>query len=59
MEKIMLEQFMNLSKQIGELGARMEEGFKRQDEKMERRFKEQDNKMIEMEKRLNSRMDQM
>lgn len=50
MEKIMLEQFMNLSKQIGELGARMEEGFKRQDEKMERRFKEQDNKMIEMEK---------
>ena len=47
MEKIMLEQFMNLSKQIGELGARMEEGFKRQDEKMERRFKEQDNKMIE------------
>ena len=33
MEKIMLEQFMNLSKQIGELGARMEEGFKRQDEK--------------------------
>ena len=41
MEKIMLEQFMNLSKQIGELGARMEEGFKRQDEKMERRFKEQ------------------
>ena len=51
MEKIMLEQFMNLSKQIGELGARMEEGFKRQD-------KEQDNKMIEMEKRLNVRMAQ-
>ena len=44
MEKMILEQLINMSRQIGELGARMDEGFRRQDEKIEKEFKEQNQK---------------
>ena len=57
MEKIMLEQFMNLSKQIGELGARMEEGFKRQDEKMTAMETRLNERIDNVEEKLNARID--
>ena len=45
MEKLILEQLVKVSEQIGELKVEMREGFKRQDEKIEARFKEQDEKI--------------
>ena len=57
MEKIMLEQFMLLSKQIGELGARMEEGFKRQDEKIDNLENKLNEKIDNVEKNLNEKID--
>ena len=57
MEKIMLEQFMNLSKQIGELGARMEEGFKRQDEKMTAMETRLNERIDNVEEKLNAKID--
>ena len=57
MEKIMLEQFMLLSKQIGELGARMEEGFKRQDEKIDNVEKNLNEKIDDVKIELNVKID--
>ena len=57
MEKIMLEQFMLLSKQIGELGARMEEGFKRQDEKIDNVEKNLNEKIVDVKNELNEKID--
>lgn len=59
MEKMILEQLINMSRQIGEIGARMDEGFRRQDEKMEKEFKEQNQKMTEMENRLSNRISEL
>ena len=61
MEKMIMEQLINMSKQIGELGARMEDGFKRQEEKMEAMEKRlcarMDTKIAESEERVCARMD--
>ena len=59
MEKMILQQLINMSRQIGELGVRMDEGFRRQDEKMEKEFKEQNQKMTEMENRLSNRISEL
>lgn len=65
MEKAILEQLVTMSKQIGELGARMDEGFKNQNNKIEdlrnemnQRFKEQDERIDKKFEEQDKRIDQ-